>query len=545
MGVTISTHNGSAVAREHNIRNPKVVSKEAHIKPNGKFEIWHDEKPRNAYNRLFGQALEEYNNKQKRADRKIKDYYRHICDDKVKHPVYEMIVAIGSRNNSIDEETGYSILREFYNGWKERNPNLELIGAYYHADEDGVPHVHIDYVPVATGYINGMNTQSALVKALGQQGFKKEGKATAQIQWEKRENIELERLCNLVNIEVEHPLIEGRKHLSTKIYKLQQELIIADSAVKSAEEKFNYLQGQILTTEKVNAIQGKKSITGALKGISYEEYLSLKKTAEYIDKIQADTQEKQEKSERIIQQKEDIISNAHTVAENIINSAEQQANAIISNTNEVIAKAEQIIQQRKDIISNAHAVAESIINSAKSEATQQADMIISGATQRNNQLKRTIGKRITDLAELDKRLEQKKNDISNAEKIISEKKDEQVQAKQQEEQVKRAIDELQKQIAIAEKRKADLQSEIEEYEKILRETEEDERYGYVEVTPQVFKELFTRAKEHGIPFQSKKNQDNDNYILKFPRSEKKYLAIAIEKAKNSQNHSQSQGRRRR
>ena len=32
MGVTISTHNGSAVAREHNIRNPKVVSKEAHIK---------------------------------------------------------------------------------------------------------------------------------------------------------------------------------------------------------------------------------------------------------------------------------------------------------------------------------------------------------------------------------------------------------------------------------------------------------------------------------------------------------------------------------
>ena len=33
MGVTISTHNGSAVAREHNIRNPKVVSKEAHIKP--------------------------------------------------------------------------------------------------------------------------------------------------------------------------------------------------------------------------------------------------------------------------------------------------------------------------------------------------------------------------------------------------------------------------------------------------------------------------------------------------------------------------------
>ena len=38
MGVTISTHNGSAVAREHNIRNPKVVSKEAHINPNVYFD---------------------------------------------------------------------------------------------------------------------------------------------------------------------------------------------------------------------------------------------------------------------------------------------------------------------------------------------------------------------------------------------------------------------------------------------------------------------------------------------------------------------------
>ena len=242
MGVTISTHNGSAVAREHNIRNPKVVSKEAHIKPNGKFEIWCDEKPRNAYSRLFGQALEEYNNKQKRADRKIKDYYRHICDDKVKHPVYEMIVAIGSRNNSIDEETGYSVLRKFYNGWRERNPNLELIGAYYHADEDGVPHVHIDYVPVATGYVYGMSIQTALVKALEQQGFKKEGKATAQIQWEKRENMELERLCNLANIEVEHPLIEGRKHLDTAVYRAQQEL-------KKAQQSLQYMQANIQDTE--------------------------------------------------------------------------------------------------------------------------------------------------------------------------------------------------------------------------------------------------------------------------------------------------------
>ena len=99
--------------QQHNIRNPKVVSKEPHIQPDGKFEIWHDEKPQVAYQRIFGQALEEYNNKQKRTDRKIQDYYRHICNDKKKHPVYEMIVAIGNRNNTVDDETGYSVLCAF------------------------------------------------------------------------------------------------------------------------------------------------------------------------------------------------------------------------------------------------------------------------------------------------------------------------------------------------------------------------------------------------------------------------------------------------
>ena len=255
MGVTISTHNGSAVAREHNIRNPKVVSKEAHIKPNGKFEIWYDEKPRDAYNRLFGQALEEYNNKQKRSDRKIRDYYNHICNDKMKHPVYEMIIAVGSRDNTVDEETGYSVLRAFYDGWKQRNPNLELIGAYYHADEDGVPHIHIDYVPVATGYVNGMTTQSALVKALGQQGFHKEGKATAQIKWEKRENTTLEKLCNSFGIDVEHPFIEGRKHIETERYKFQAQV---QADIQEMEQKRQKAQHQTDLAEEQERIAKQK-----------------------------------------------------------------------------------------------------------------------------------------------------------------------------------------------------------------------------------------------------------------------------------------------
>ena len=81
MPVTISTHNGTSVAREHNIRNKKVVSKENHINPDGIHETWVDEPIRQAYERLFGESVRNYNNKQTRTDRKINSYYNTICKD--------------------------------------------------------------------------------------------------------------------------------------------------------------------------------------------------------------------------------------------------------------------------------------------------------------------------------------------------------------------------------------------------------------------------------------------------------------------------------
>ena len=198
MGVTISTHNGSAVSQDHNLRNKKVVDKQKHIDPNGQFEIWRHERTKEAYDRLFGEAVAEYNNRQNRADRKIDNYYKSVKTDTKKHPVYEMIVAIGSKKAQIEPNLSKDILLDFTRSWKARNPNLELIGAYYHADEEGVPHVHLDYIPVGHGYKNGPSVQNGLVKALGEMGFEKKGKATAQIQWQARENSYLEELCRRI-----------------------------------------------------------------------------------------------------------------------------------------------------------------------------------------------------------------------------------------------------------------------------------------------------------------------------------------------------------
>lgn len=228
MSYTVSTHNGSQVSRQHNLRNPKVISKQPHIRLDGIHETWVDVDPRKAYDEFFGAAQEAYNQRQIAAGRPgrcIKSYYHEITKDAKKHVVYEMIVTIGNRGNHPDPAVAKEILREFVDRWPGRNRGLELIGAYYHADEEGVAHVHVDYVPVARGYKNGLEVQNGLVKALNAIGFETTSmRETAQIQWEHRENRYLEQLCRERGLEIDHPLEEGRKHLHTEQYKAEAAL---------------------------------------------------------------------------------------------------------------------------------------------------------------------------------------------------------------------------------------------------------------------------------------------------------------------------------
>lgn len=245
MNVTITTHNRPIAHRAHNIRSEKVVAKEPHINPAGHFEIWHDEEPRDAYKRIFGKYVEEYNERQQREDRKIKDYYRKICKDKKKNAVYEMIIGVYPKNEEINRDMQKDILKEFVETWQKRNPNLELIGAYYHADEQGEPHVHIDYVPVAHGYTRGMRVQNGVVKALKEMGFEKNGKETAQIAWERRENKVLEDICIGFGLNIVHPR-EHRKHLDTATYKAQQRLLTANQELNAVKQNIrkNKQEGQ-------------------------------------------------------------------------------------------------------------------------------------------------------------------------------------------------------------------------------------------------------------------------------------------------------------
>ena len=225
MPKSISFHNGTNWSRGHNIRDERYTNKQEHIDPT----LSHlnlticDIPVRQAYANIFGKAVEEYNAKQKRTDRKITDYYEKIKADKRKHPVYEVIVQIGDRDDTgQNAEVEKQALKIFVEQWESRNPHLRLIGAYIHADEpDGTVHMHIDYIPVAE-CSRGMRIQNSLDRALQQQGFQTENiHQTAQIAWQNREREALNQICQSLNINSQpnQNIGKGRPSLTVQEYK--------------------------------------------------------------------------------------------------------------------------------------------------------------------------------------------------------------------------------------------------------------------------------------------------------------------------------------
>lgn len=129
---------------------------------------------RDAYDRIFGEALEKYNDKQTRNDRKINDYYDHVKKSKTLNTQYEFIVQVGKLDDFVDNSENWAIANEiliqYVEDFKERNPNFEIYNAVIHNDEAS-PHLHLNIIPVSEGYKRGLERQPAFNKALEQQGI--------------------------------------------------------------------------------------------------------------------------------------------------------------------------------------------------------------------------------------------------------------------------------------------------------------------------------------------------------------------------------------
>lgn len=206
---------------------------------------------RKVYDDLFGEALKRYNDKQKRSDRKIDDYYEKICNSKQEKPFYEIILQIGDKDNmsSFDEngELAKKILDNYFDTFEERNPYLKVFSAHLHMDE-ATPHLHIDFVPFTTGSKRGLDTRVSLKQALAAQGF--EGGTRSDTEWNQWVSSEKSALAFFMKIHGIEWEQKGthEKHLSVLDFKKQErtaELEKLESEIAKKKDEFEMYQDRI------------------------------------------------------------------------------------------------------------------------------------------------------------------------------------------------------------------------------------------------------------------------------------------------------------
>lgn len=176
MGMSVSVKKSTRMTNiKHNNRNlnEKEMKKNSHIDTNRseKNVDFTQKNLKEFYKEEFGEATKNYNEKQKRNDRKIGNYYDHIKKGKKTALQQEMIIQVGDKNDFSSEEKrdeAVSILTEYYHDFQLRNPKLKVYNAVIHNDEAS-PHLHLNFVPVADGYKRGLEKQVSFDKAITQQ----------------------------------------------------------------------------------------------------------------------------------------------------------------------------------------------------------------------------------------------------------------------------------------------------------------------------------------------------------------------------------------
>ena len=176
MSMSVSFKKASTMTNiKHNNRDltEKQKAKNSHIDysriDENKFLVRKD--LRELYNQEFSEVLEKYNDKQKRNDRKIDDYYEYIKDSKKTSLQQEMIIQVGDKddfNSPEDFQKANEILEDWFSDFEERNPNLKVYNAVIHNDEAS-PHLHLNFVPVAGNYKRGLEKQVSFDRAIKQQ----------------------------------------------------------------------------------------------------------------------------------------------------------------------------------------------------------------------------------------------------------------------------------------------------------------------------------------------------------------------------------------
>lgn len=375
-----------------------------------------------AYKEYFGNAIDEYNRTQKRKDRlkSVDKYLFELRENEHKKgaekPFYEIVVQIGDKNtcnilnNKEQAENAKNVLIEYVKGWQDRNPNLRVFNATIHMDET-TPHLHLDYIPVATGYKQGLKVRNSLSKALECQGL---GKGVgrndnASIRWQKQEREVIKDLAINHGFEIEEKGVD-RPHLSVSEYKRA-----SDDLNERIERNLEVLEVSKTKVPFSDKVMIKESDLAALKNLSKLGQQARNAATEHDLELTADFELKNKQ----LKDREYQITNQ----ENKITQKLKEAEKAL----QIATSAKEIAQEQEKNSKHMKSVYEKLYNEQKNLNQEYSELLkknvsfsqeISKLSDDIKYLKQTHSEKVTSL---NTQIAQAKNDVSKLENQIAEK----------------------------------------------------------------------------------------------------------------------------
>lgn len=243
-----------------------------------------------AYHQLFDEAVEKYNARQKRNDRKIHNYFEHLFNRLPSKSVitgtnkqksfYEHLVYIGTRKDTAvgtpDAEITTECLREYMEGFQQRNPNFYVFNAVLHLDES-TPHLHINYIPIGH-FTRGLEVRNAKNKALEEMGFGNDAKSNDL--WRRSEWDILKNICNAHDIEISEPkksrgysyTVEEYGEHQDKINALNAEIERLTAERDEAVAEFEKVSRKKVKLTEIDSVETGKTVFGGKVTVSQEDW---------------------------------------------------------------------------------------------------------------------------------------------------------------------------------------------------------------------------------------------------------------------------------
>lgn len=321
---------------------------------------------KDAYEEVFGEAVEEYNAKQKRKDRKIDDYYLHVYHSKTLDLQREMIIGLGNVDDW--EKLGYEkkkeagqLLKEVVEDFiKDKEGHIHVYNAVVHLDEAGAPHAHINFIPLAHGYRNGLSTQPSWTKSLAQMGYQGKGRKPFMA-FRETEVSRIEKIAKKYGIE--RKLGETNELPDVKTYKkvkeLEKQAKAKEAEIEELEQDFSKKDREL----KSRAFEQAKALS------DFNERLEnkVKKKEGELEQLESELAEKQARSQK-------AGATAHQARQEAL-EAKQAKEQAQNETQELRSEVERLKSEKKTVQEEAEKLKAQV--EAKEQALAEKDKVIS------------------------------------------------------------------------------------------------------------------------------------------------------------------------